>query len=92
MRFGLLGYYPEYEHKDMETIVFSSDKTILEYDVLLVDLKNIFSEYKAYSEYNGLPRITDHDSMRLKKDLDRRKDYIIITNKNIFNKFNGKIY
>ncbi len=74
MRFGLLGYYPEYEHKDMETIVFSSDKTILEYDVLLVDLKNIFSEYKAYSEYNGLPRITDHDSMRLKKDLDRRKD------------------
>lgn len=74
MKFGLLGYYPEYEHKDMETIVFSSDKTILEYDVLLVDLKNIFSEYEAYSEYNGLPRITDHDSMRLKKDLDRRKN------------------
>lgn len=74
MKFGLLGYYSEYEHKDMETIVFSSDKTILEYDVLLVDLKNIFSKYEAYSEYNGLPRITDHDSARLKKDLDRRKN------------------
>lgn len=74
MKFGLLGYYSEYEHKDMETIVFSSDKTILEYDVLLVDLKNIFSEYEAHSEYNGLPRITDHDSARLKKDLDRRKN------------------
>ena len=47
MKFGLLGYCPEYDHKDMETIVFSSDKTILEYDVLLVDLKNIFSEYKV---------------------------------------------
>lgn len=74
MKFGLLGYCPEYDHKDMETIVFSSDKTILEYDVLLVDLKNIFSEYKVYSEYNGLPRITDHDSLRLKKDLERRKN------------------
>ncbi len=74
MKFGLLGYYPEYEHKDMETITFSSDRTILEYDILLVDLKNIFSEYEASSEYNGLPRITDHDSMRLKKDLDRRKN------------------
>lgn len=67
MKFGLLGYYPEFEHKDMESIVFSSNQTVLEYDVLLVDLKNIFSEYESYTEYNGLPRITDHDSTRLKK-------------------------
>jgi len=76
MKFGLLGYCPEYAHKDMETIIFSSDKTILEYEVLLVDLKNIFQEYQAYTEYNGFPRITDHDSMRLKKDVERRKSEI----------------
>lgn len=74
MKFGLLGYYPEYDHKDMETIIFSSNRTILEYDILLIDLKNIFTEYESHSEYNGLPRITDHDSTRLKKDLDRRKN------------------
>ena len=76
MKFGLLGYYPEYNHNDMETIVFSSDKTILEYDALLVDLKNIFEEYASHTEFNGLPRITDHDSTRLKKDLARRKNEI----------------
>ena len=60
----------------METIIFSSDKTILEYDALLVDLKNIFEEYASHTEFNGLPRITDHDSTRLKKDLERRKSEI----------------
>lgn len=76
MKIGLLGYYPEYNHNDLETIVFSSDKTILEYDTLLVDLKNIFEEYVSHTEFNGLPRITDHDSPRLKKDLARRKNEI----------------
>ncbi len=76
MKFGLLGYYPEYNHNDMETIIFSSDKTILEYDALLVDLKNIFEEYASHTEFIGLPRITDHDSTRLKKDLERRKSEI----------------
>ncbi len=76
MKFGLLGYYPEYNHNDMETIIFSSDKTILEYDALLVDLRNIFEEYASHTEFNGLPRITDHDSTRLKKDLERRKSEI----------------
>ena len=74
MKFGLLGYYPEYDHNDMETIDFSDDKTILEYDVLLVDLQNIFQEYASNIEFNGFPRITDHDSPRLKKDLARRKN------------------
>lgn len=76
MKLGLLGYYPEYNHNDIETIVFSSDKTILEYDALLVDLKNIFEGYTSYTEFNGLPRITDHDSPRLKNDLVRRKNEI----------------
>ena len=76
MKFGLLGYHPEFEHKDMESIAFSGSQTILEYDVLLVDLKNIFSEYVSHTEFNGFPRITDHDSTRLKKDLDRRKNEI----------------
>lgn len=76
MKFGLLGYYPEYNHNDMETIILSNDKTILEYDALLIDLKNIFEEYASHTEFNGLPRITDHDSTRLKKDLERRKSEI----------------
>ena len=76
MKFGLLGYCSEYNHKDMETIIFSSDKTILEYEVLLIDLRGIFQEYKSYTEFNGLRRITDHDSMQLKMDLDRRKNEI----------------
>jgi hypothetical protein len=73
MKFGLLGYYPEFDHRDMEIIDFSSDKTILEYDILLVDLENIFSSFKSYEEYNGFPRITDHDSMQLKIHLKKRK-------------------
>ena len=73
MKFGRLGYYPEFDHKDMEYINFSSDKTILEYDVLLVDLNNIFRSFETYSEYNGLPRITDHDSTQLKLHLKKRK-------------------
>lgn len=76
MKFGLLGYYPEYNHNDMETIILANDKTILEYDALLIDLKNIFEEYASHTEFNGLPRITDHDSTRLKKDLERRKSEI----------------
>lgn len=76
MKFGLLGYYTEYDHKDMESINFSSDKTILEYEILLIDLKSIFQEYKSYTEYKGLPLITDHDSMQLRMDLDRRKNEI----------------
>lgn len=73
MKFGRLGYYPEFDHKDMEYIDFSSDKTILEYDVLLVDLNNIFRSFETYGEYNGLPRITDHDSTQLKLHLKKRK-------------------
>lgn len=73
MKFGRLGYYPEFDHKDMEYIDFSSDKTILEYDVLLVDLNNIFRSFKTYGEYNGLPRITDHDSTQLKLHLKKEK-------------------
>lgn len=73
MKFGLLGYYPQFEHKDMEYINFSSDKTILEYDILLLDLGNIFNQFETYGEYNGLPRISDHDSTQLKLHLKKRK-------------------
>lgn len=73
MKFGLLGYYPEFEHKDMEYIDFSSERTILEYDILLVDLNNIFRNFETSGEYNGLPRITDHDSTQLKVHLKKRK-------------------
>ena len=73
MRFGLLGYYPEFDHKDMEIVNFSSEKTVLEYDILLVDLENIFKNFETYGEYNGLPRITDHDSTQLKIHLKKRK-------------------
>ena len=73
MKIGFLGCYPEYNHKDMETIKFSSDTTILEYDMLVVDLENLFDGYKHYGEYNGLPRISDSDSVKLKSDLNKRK-------------------
>lgn len=73
MKFGLLGYYPQFKHKDMEYINFSSDKTILEYDILLLDLGNIFNRFETYGEYNGLPIISDHDSTQLKLHLKKRK-------------------
>lgn len=76
MKYGLLGYCPEFDHKDMEFIDLSSDKTILEYDVLLVDLENIFEGYATRGEFNGFPRITDHDSMQLKIHLKKRKTEI----------------
>lgn len=76
MKFGLLGYYTKFDHKDMEYIEFSSEKTILEYDILLVDLKNIFLNFESYGEYNGLSRITDHDSTQLKMQLKKRKSEI----------------
>lgn len=73
MSIGLLGYYPEYNHKNMEFISFSSTQTVLEYDLLIIDLKYLFNEYVSSGEYNGFPRITDHDSARLKRDLEKRK-------------------
>ena len=76
MKYGLLGYYPEYNHKDMETIDFSGEKTILEYDVLLVDLNNIFQSYESYGEYKCYPKITQHDSVKLKCDLYKRQNEI----------------
>ncbi len=76
MKFGLLGYRPKYNHKDMETINFLSKKTILEYDILLVDLENMFGSYESYSEYNGFPKISNHDSVQLKSDLNKRKKEI----------------
>lgn len=87
MKFGLLGYYTEYDHKDMEIINFSSEKTILEYDILLVDLANIFRNFETYGEYNGWPRITDHDSTKLKLHLKKRKveiEEFLESGKNIF--------
>ena len=48
----------------------------MEYDVLLVDLNNIFRSFETYGEYNGLPRITDHDSIQLKLHLKKRKTEI----------------
>lgn len=76
MKYGLLGYCPEFDHKDMEFIDLSSDKTILEYDILLVDLENIFESFETRGEFNGFPRITEHDSMQLKIHLKKRKTEI----------------
>ena len=73
MKIGFLGCHPEYNHKDIETIKFSSDTTILEYDMLVIDLENIFNSYGHSGEYNGLPTITNHDSTKLKSDLNKRK-------------------
>ena len=42
MKIGMLACYTEYEHKNLKYMEFSKSQTILEYDMLIVELEWLF--------------------------------------------------
>lgn len=76
MEFGLLGYYCSYNHNNMHIIDFNDKRTLLEYDVLIIDLKRLFSCYESYESFNGKRLLNQRDSSRIINDLQKREDEI----------------
>lgn len=76
MEFGLLGYYGSYNHNNMHIIDFNDKRTLLEYDVLIIDLKRLFSCYESYETFSGKRLLDQKDSSRIITDLQKREDEI----------------
>lgn len=76
MEFGLLGYYGSYNHNNMHIIDFNDKRTLLEYDVLIIDLKRLFSCYESYEVFNGKRLLNQRDSNKIIEDIQKRKEEI----------------
>lgn len=77
-----MGYITSFPYDYIESIDFSSDSTILEYDVLFLDLSHIFDSYFSvnqfdYEEYKGRPKLTESNSVQIKRDFEKRKNELI---------------
>ena len=46
MKIGAIGFYTNFNHNNIENIKYSSEQTILEYDMLIINVNNI---------YDGIP-------------------------------------
>lgn len=77
MKIGFLGCYPEYEHKNTKYIKFSDSNTILEYDMVIIELEWLFDEYETSGNYNGISELTTHESSRIAIDMEKRKSEIL---------------
>ena len=69
-----------YDHDFVAAVEFRSEISFLEYDILIIDFKNIIHEYKTdylNSTYRGYRCLNDDDSSKLREDIERRKNEII---------------
>lgn len=73
MEIAIMGYYPNFNHNNLTSLNFGESRSILEYDMLIVDFSNLFDEYQFFGQYNGIDRLTQSDSQKIKKDIERRK-------------------
>ena len=73
MKIGFLACYPEYEHKNTKYIKFSDSNTILECDMVVIELEWLFDEYKTYEYYNGIAQLGEYDSNKIVIDMEKRK-------------------
>lgn len=76
MKIGAIGFFTEFKHNNIELIKYSSEQTILEYDMLIINVNNIYDEYEFSGYYQGIPSLTQYSSVDIKEDLDRRKKEI----------------
>ena len=77
MKIGFLACYPEYEHKNIKYIKLSDADTILECDMLILELEWLFAEYETSGNYNGIPELTTYESSRITIDVEKRKNEIV---------------
>lgn len=77
MKIGFLACYPEYEHKNTKYIKFSDSNTILECDMIIIELEWLFDEYKTSGNYNGILELTTYESSRIAIDMEKRKSEIL---------------
>ena len=77
MKIGFLDCYPEYEHKNIEYIKLSDADTILECDMLILELEWLFDEYETSDNYNGIPVLTTSESFKITIDVKKRKSEIV---------------
>lgn len=76
MKIGFLACYPEYEHKNLKYIKFSGANTILECDMLIMELEWLFNEYSVVDSYNGVSTLSTFDSNRIVEDMKKRKSEV----------------
>ena len=77
MKIGFLACYPEYEHKNIKYIRLSGADTILECDMLILELEWLFDEYETSGNYNGISKLTTYESSRITIDVEKRKNEIV---------------
>lgn len=73
MRIGFLACDTEYEHRNMNYIEFSGSNTILEYDMIIIELEWLFSNYTTDGNYNGISKLTIYNSTQIVEDMKKRK-------------------
>ena len=73
MKIGTIGYYTEFNHNNIEEIKFRSSQTILEYDMVIINVNSIYEEYEFSGDYQGIPSLTHYSSVDMKEDINRRK-------------------
>lgn len=73
MKIGAIGFYTNFNHNNIENIKYSSEQTILEYDMLIINVNNIYEEYEIVGNYQGIPSLTHQSSRYIRDDIDRRK-------------------
>lgn len=71
-----MGYFPDYSHKDFDIIEFSSSKTLLEYDMIIINFKYLIEEYSFDGKYNGIDNLSKISSAKIINDINRRKKEI----------------
>lgn len=73
MKIGFLACDTEYEHRNMNYIGFSGSNTILEYDMIIIELEWLFSTYATDGNYNGILKLTPFNSTQILEDMKKRK-------------------
>ena len=77
MKIGMLACYTEYEHKNLKYMEFSKSQTILEYDMLIVELEWLFEEYETFGKYNGVLKLDEYSSNKIVLDIKKRKTELL---------------
>lgn len=72
MKIGAIGFYTEFKHNNIELIKYSSEQTLLEYDMIIINVNNIYDEYEFAGNYQGIPSLTHYASVDIKEDISRR--------------------
>ena len=54
MKIWAIKFYTNFNHNNIENIKYSSEQTILEYDMLIINVNNIYEEYEIVGNYQGI--------------------------------------